>query len=79
MMSRADHCTRIRVQLYITGNRQVLTVPYQDRTVRSQRPHWQGYGTLDGRYTGITGCTENETNRKIKIICNIKNKIIFCQ
>jgi hypothetical protein len=37
------------------------------------------YNTLDGRYTGITGCMENEIYRKMKIIGNIKNKIIFCQ
>ena len=61
--SRAEHHTCIRV----------LTIPYQDRTVRSQRPHWHWYGMLDGRYTGIMGCTENEIYRKIKIICNIKN------
>ena len=52
------------------GLRRVLTVPYQNRTVGSRRPQRHGYGTLDGRYTGITVCTEN-------IIYNIKTNTFF--
>ena len=60
--------------VYCTGIRWVLTVPYRNRTVSSQRPQWHGYGTLDGRYMGIMGCTENGIHRKIKIVYNIKKK-----
>ena len=60
--------------IYCTGIRRVLTVLYQNHTVSSQRPQRHGYGTLDGRYTGIMGCMENGIHRKIKIVYNIKKK-----
>ena len=62
--------------IYCMGIRWILTIPYQNRTVSYKRPQWHGYGTLDGRYMGIMGCTENGIHRKIKIVYNIKKKHI---